>query len=97
MQIKIKKLYKDAKLPTHGHPGDAGMDFYAREDVFFKAGGQAQVPTGVGESWRSTQLSSLNTPPLPSYLLSTSASASGEAWRLPHSSLAPALPHPAPL
>lgn len=47
MQIKVKKLYEDAKLPTHGHPGDAGMDFYAREDVFFKAGSQAQVPTGV--------------------------------------------------
>jgi dUTP pyrophosphatase len=47
MQIKVKKLHKDAKLPTHGHPGDAGMDFYASEDVFFPAGGQAQVPTGV--------------------------------------------------
>lgn len=47
MKIKIKKLNKDAKLPTHGHPGDAGMDFYATEDVFFSANGQAQVPTGV--------------------------------------------------
>jgi len=47
MQIKVKKLHKDAKLPTHGHPGDAGMDFYAIEDTFFSAHGQAQVHTGV--------------------------------------------------
>ena len=47
MQIKVKKLREDAKLPTHGHPGDAGMDFYAVEDVFFPAHGQAQVPTGM--------------------------------------------------
>ena len=47
MKIKVKKLNKDAKLPTHGHPGDAGIDFYASENVFFKALGQAQVHTGV--------------------------------------------------
>jgi dUTP pyrophosphatase len=47
MILKVKKLHKDAKLPTHGHPGDAGMDFYAQEDVFFPALGQAQVHTGV--------------------------------------------------
>ncbi len=47
MQIKVKKLHKDAKLPTHGHPGDAGMDFYAVEKVIFPKGGQMRVPTGV--------------------------------------------------
>lgn len=47
MKLKVKKLHKEAKLPTHGHPGDAGMDFYSSEDVFFPADGQAQVPTGV--------------------------------------------------
>ncbi|MEK7089051.1 MAG: dUTP diphosphatase [Patescibacteria group bacterium] len=47
MQIKVKKLNKDAKLPTHGHPGDAGMDFYAIEDVVFGSGKQERVHTGV--------------------------------------------------
>lgn len=47
MQIKIKKLHSDAKMPTHGHPGDAGMDFYAIEDVLFKAGKQARAGTGI--------------------------------------------------
>ncbi|MFA6520193.1 MAG: dUTP diphosphatase [Candidatus Paceibacterota bacterium] len=47
MILKVKKLHKDAKLPTHGHPGDAGMDFYTVEEVVFPAGKQARVHTGV--------------------------------------------------
>ena len=47
MQLKIKKLNKDAKLPTHGHEGDAGMDFYADEMVVFPAGKQFRVHAGV--------------------------------------------------
>jgi dUTP pyrophosphatase len=47
MQIKVKKLKDDAKLPTHGHPGDAGMDFYAIESVVFAPGKQERVHTGV--------------------------------------------------
>lgn len=47
MKIKVKKLHKDAKLPTHGHPGDAGMDLYAVEDAVFPAGEQARVHTGI--------------------------------------------------
>ncbi|MCC7160657.1 dUTP diphosphatase [Candidatus Nomurabacteria bacterium] len=47
MEIKVKKLHQDAKLPTHGHPGDAGMDFYAIEDVVFPPGKQMKVNTGV--------------------------------------------------
>lgn len=47
MILKVKKLHKDAKLPTHGHAGDAGMDFYAIEDVIFPPGGQMRVHTGV--------------------------------------------------
>ena len=47
MQFKVKKLNKDAKIPTHGHPGDAGMDFYALQDVVFLPGKQERVPTGI--------------------------------------------------
>jgi dUTP pyrophosphatase len=47
MQVKVKKLHEDAKLPTHGHPGDASMDFYAIEDVVFLPGKQERVHTGV--------------------------------------------------
>ena len=47
MKIKIKKLHEDAKLPTHGHPGDASIDFYSLEDVVFLPGKQGRVHTGV--------------------------------------------------
>lgn len=47
MKIKVKKLHKDAKLPTHGHPGDAGVDFYAVETVTFAPGAQERVHTGI--------------------------------------------------
>ena len=48
MILKVKKLHPDAKLPTHGHPGDAGVDFYALEDVRFQPGRQERVRTGIG-------------------------------------------------
>ena len=35
MDIKIRKLNRDAKLPTCEHQEDAGMDFYASETVHF--------------------------------------------------------------
>lgn len=47
MILKVKKVHKDAKLPTHGHPGDAGVDFYCVEDVVFPPGGQERVRTGI--------------------------------------------------
>lgn len=47
MKIKVKKLKENAKLPTKGHPGDAGIDFYSSEEVVFSPMSQARVPTGV--------------------------------------------------
>jgi dUTP pyrophosphatase len=47
MKLKVKKLHMDAKLPTHGHPGDAGMDLYTTQDVTFYPGKQERVFTGV--------------------------------------------------
>lgn len=47
MKIKVKKLKENAKLPTHGHPGDAGLDFYATGTVIFAPGAQKRVHTGM--------------------------------------------------
>ena len=47
MNLKVKKLNENAKLPTHGHPGDAGMDFYSIDDVVFAPGKQGRVYTGI--------------------------------------------------
>ncbi len=47
MNLRIKLLSPDAKVPTKGHPGDAGIDFYSTEAVVFAPHGQMRVPTGV--------------------------------------------------
>lgn len=38
MQIKIKRLNPDIKLPNYAHPGDVGMDVYATEEVTIPPG-----------------------------------------------------------
>jgi len=47
MNLKVKKLKEEAKLPTKGHEGDAGIDFYAVEDVVFPPHEQVRVHTGI--------------------------------------------------
>lgn len=47
MQLKVKKLHQDATIPTKGHPGDAGIDFYALEEVVFPPLAQMRIRTGV--------------------------------------------------
>lgn len=47
MELKIKRLDEEAKLPTKGHPGDAGIDFFALETVTFGPGKQERVRTGI--------------------------------------------------
>lgn len=42
------QLDPELPLPTYAHPGDAGLDLYAREDALLvAAGGRALVPTGI--------------------------------------------------
>ena len=38
LRVKIKKLFSDLKMPDYGHPGDAGLDLYSREDKTIKPG-----------------------------------------------------------
>lgn len=47
MNLHIKKLHPKAKLPTYAHPGDAGMDIYALEEVVVEAGKRALIKTGI--------------------------------------------------
>lgn len=46
MQIKIKRLKPDAKLPTYAHPGDVGMDLYSLEDYDLQPGERKIFPVG---------------------------------------------------
>lgn len=38
MQIKIKRLDPNGKMPTYGHPGDAGLDIYSLETYTLNPG-----------------------------------------------------------
>jgi dUTP pyrophosphatase len=48
--LKVKKLNKDAILPTRAHPQDAGLDLFALEDIFCDIGSRCTVPTGIAVS-----------------------------------------------
>ena len=46
--IPLHQLDPSLPVPSYAHPGDAGADLYAREDVQLSAGGgRALVPTGI--------------------------------------------------
>lgn len=69
MQLKIKKLHPDAKIPEFAHAGDAGMDLYVPESVELQPGERKSVPIGlafeipqgyVGLLWDKSGLSHKN-------------------------------------
>jgi dUTP pyrophosphatase len=47
MNIQVKKLHPDAKVPAFAHPGDAGMDLSSVEDMIIPPGERRSVPTGI--------------------------------------------------
>lgn len=46
LEVKVKRLHLDAKLPSYAHPGDAGLDLYALEDVIIPPGGSHLFKNG---------------------------------------------------
>ena len=47
MKLRVKRISVEAKLPVYQHPGDAGMDLFAAEEVMLGAGEVKAVPTGI--------------------------------------------------
>ncbi len=49
MELKIKKVRENAKMPTRATIGSAGMDLYAciDEPITLKKGDKAVIPTGI--------------------------------------------------
>ncbi len=47
MEIKIKKLDVEAKLPAYAHSDDAGMDIFALEEMTIKTGERGRIKTGL--------------------------------------------------
>lgn len=53
MEVKIKKLYKDSRIPTKAHTTDAGYDLYAHSksydedgNVVYGSGVAMEIPKG---------------------------------------------------
>jgi dUTP pyrophosphatase len=47
MQLKVKRIHPEAKLPVYGHPGDAGLDLFSVADHDLAPGDVFAVPTGI--------------------------------------------------
>jgi len=47
MKLRVKRISSEAKLPVYQHPGDAGMDLFAAEEVKLSPGEVKAVPTGI--------------------------------------------------
>lgn len=45
--VLITRLDPQLPLPSYAHPGDAGLDLYARTDVTLEPGQRCLVPTGI--------------------------------------------------
>lgn len=46
MQVKIKKLNPEAKIPFYAHPGDVGLDLFSLETYTLKPGEFKLFPLG---------------------------------------------------
>jgi dUTP pyrophosphatase len=47
MELKVKKVQMDAKLPQYGHTGDAGLDLFSSVDFVLEKGQVEAIPSGV--------------------------------------------------
>ena len=47
MEILVQRLDVGVPLPARAHPGDAGLDLYASDDVTLKPGERVSVGTGI--------------------------------------------------
>lgn len=45
--LKVKKLHKNAILPTRSHATDSGLDLYCLEDIVLWPGDRMLVKTGI--------------------------------------------------
>jgi dUTP diphosphatase len=47
MNLKVKRLNENAKLPTRANPNDAGLDLYAIYDTILHPLCVVKIPTGI--------------------------------------------------
>jgi dUTP pyrophosphatase len=46
-ELKVKRIRNDAKLPSYGHKGDAGLDLFTSVNAVIETGQILSVPTGI--------------------------------------------------
>jgi dUTP pyrophosphatase len=47
VNLPVRRLRPEGRLPVRAHPGDAGLDLVAAEAAELPPGGRAAVPTGL--------------------------------------------------
>ena len=47
MELKVRKIQKDAKIPRYGHKGDAGLDIFSVIDHELKPKEVKAIPSGI--------------------------------------------------
>ena len=47
MQLQVKKLHPEAKIPSFAHDDDAGMDLFSVEEIVVQPGQRVQIATGI--------------------------------------------------
>jgi len=47
VELKVKKIHKDAKLPLYSRKGDAGLDLFSVVDCVLEAGEVKPIQTGI--------------------------------------------------
>ena len=48
LRVDVQRLDPEMPLPAYAHPGDAGIDLYARESIVIPCGGgRVLMPTGI--------------------------------------------------
>ena len=47
MEIKVKRIQRNAKLPAYSHVGDAGLDLFSSIDLVLESGEVKPVSTGI--------------------------------------------------
>lgn len=47
MELKVKRIHEDAKLPLYQHKGDAGLDIFSLIDCVLEPGEVKPIPTGI--------------------------------------------------
>jgi len=47
VKLKVKRIRRDAKLPSRGHRGDAGLDLFSCQECSLEPFESKPVPTGI--------------------------------------------------